>query len=130
MDVIERVVDGSPLKQALERRIQRAASNVRHTAADIKGIVDDYLLNNTEDIPSITSSAIVIHNTNCLKINLSKISTNEINMCNLVRLYNLEGIGMEYEFIPKLGNLTLYLYPLEYRIPNWVNFNHPSNRGN
>jgi hypothetical protein len=116
-------VDGSPLKKALEMRIKRAASNVKHTAADIKSIVDDYLTSEKDDIPNIKSSAMVIHNTNCLMIKLNAISTNEINLCDLTRLYNMEGIGMEYEFLPKLGALTLYLYPLEYRIPNWVNFN-------
>ncbi len=132
MDPIKCTVDGfpqtvnsSPLKKALEQRIQRTANNVTDTATVIKDIVDNFLLEKDDmGIPNVESSTVVVHNTSCLKIKLTAISTNEVNLCNLVKLYNLENIGMEYEYIPKLGNLTLYLYPLEYRVPNQGNVNY------
>ncbi len=132
MDPIKCTVDGfpqtvnsSPLKKALERRIQRAANNVEHTAESIKAVVDEYLLNEKSDITNnIKSSATVVHDTTCLTIKLNGIHTNEVNLCVLTRLYNMEGIGLEYEFLPKLGSLTLDLYPLEYRVPNQGNANY------
>lgn len=125
IDGFPQTVNSSPLKKALEWRIKRAASNVEHTAENIKTVVDDYLLNEKTDIGNnIKSSATVNHNTICLTIKLNGIHTNEVNLCELTRLYNMEGIGLEYEFLPKLGSLTLDLYPLDCRVLNQGNISH------
>ena len=130
MNLVSTEENNLTLKDVLERKIRDVSGKVKHTATDIKEIVDTFLMDKpVDDSVSIKYSAIVIHNTNCLELKISGIGTNEINMTDLVKMYNKESIGVEYEYLPQVGSLTLYMYPIEYRIPEWVNFGHPNNRG-
>lgn len=124
-------MDKISLKTALNMRIHEHIDNTHHNPKVLKEMIDEYIRTpiGGETIPNIKSSAMVIdNNTECLKVTINGVHTNEPALIELTKLYKLEEIGMEYDYNSVLHDLTVFLYQLDYRIPDWVNFNH--NRAN